>query len=232
LIGRDYFMLGVWKDATESLLKATQAEPNNSEYVDWLGRAYGKRAETANPLLAPGLASRARDSFERAVELNPKNSDALSDLFDYYLNAPGFMGGGYEKAVNVSEKMAALDPPEGYSEKARLAQKRKEYATAEANLRQAIAVQPQGVGLWVNLARFLATQGRTTESDEVFRSAEKVDPNTAHRVWYARADLLIKQKRDLNEARALLQKYLHAPVTPDDPPKEQALRLLKKVAGA
>lgn len=231
LIGRDYFMLQNWKQATDFLLKATQGQPNNSEYVDWLGRVYGKRAETANVLLAPGFASKARESFERAVELNPRNSDALSDLFDYYFSAPEFMGGGYDKALRVSDKMALIDPTEAHSEKARLAQKRKEYDQAELHLRQAIATQPHEVGLLVNLAKFLASQGRAEESDEVFRLAEKVGPN-APRVWYARADVLIKQKRDLEEARALLEKYLHAPVTPDDPPKQAALRLLKQVGGA
>jgi tetratricopeptide (TPR) repeat protein len=231
LIGRDYFGLGDWKQSTTFLLKATQEEPKNSEYMDWLGRVYGKRAEAAHLLAAPGFATKARESFERAVELDPKNSEALSDLFDFYLNAPGFMGGGYEKALNISNKMGAIDPPEAYTEKARLAQKHNEAAAAEANLRQAVAAQPTEVGHLVALAKFLANQGRTQESDEIFSIAEKIDP-TAPRLWYARADVLIKQQRDLNQARALLEKYLQAPITPDDPPKEQALRLLKRAGGA
>lgn len=231
LIGRDYFMEGDLKKATDFLLKATQEEPNNSNYVDWLGRAYGRRAETANMLAAPGLASKTRVAFERAVELDPKNSDALSDLFEYYLTAPGFMGGGYEKAMTVADKTVAIDPSEGFYEKAKLAQKRKEYSAAELHLRQAVAAAPRQVGRLVNLAKFLADQGRNQESDDVFRQAEKVNPN-APGVWYARADVLIQQRRDLDEARTLLEKYMHASVTPDDPPKEQALRLLKQAGGA
>jgi predicted Zn-dependent protease len=231
LIGRDYLMEGEPKEATDFLLKATQEQPNNSEYMDWLGRAYGRRAESSSMLTAPGFASKARQAFERSVELNPKNSDALSDLFDYYLNAPGFIGGGYDKAATVSDKMAAIDPSEALYEKAKLAQKRNETGDAELHLRQAVAAAPHEVGHLVSLAKFLATHGRNQESDEVFHLAEKVDPN-APRVWYARADVLVKQKRDLDEARALLDKYIHASLTPDDPPKQQALRLLKQVGGA
>lgn len=231
LIGRDYLMQGGPKKATEFLQKATQEEPDNSDYMDWLGRAYGKRAETSSFVTAPGFASKAREAFERSVELDPKNSDALSDLFDYYLDAPGFMGGGYEKAMAVADKMAAIDPPEGYHEKAKLAQKRKEYSAEEQHLREAVAAAPNEVGHLLSLARFLATQGRTQESDQVFQQAEKLNPN-APRVWFARADILIKQQRDLDEAKALLQKYMHASVTPDDPPKQQALRLLKQTGGA
>ena len=231
LLARDYFMLGDFKRATEYLEKATLAEPGNSDYMDWLGRAYGKRAETSNPFSAPGFASKARQAFERSVELNAQNKDALSDLFDYYLEAPGFLGGGYDKALDVARKMSIVDPPEGYFAQAKLAQKRKEYQTAEEHLRQSIAVGPREVGHLIALARFLATQGRARESDVVFLEAQRVSPN-APKVWFARADVFIKQNRNLSEARTLLQRYVQAPITVDDPPKDEALRLLKQVGGA
>jgi len=180
LVGRNYFMLGDFKKAVEYLGKATTVSPENSEYVDWLGRAYGRRAEMANILSAPGYASKARDAFETAVRLDPKNSDALSDLFDYYLNAPGFMGGGLEKARGVADKIAAIDPPQGYYVKAHLAQHRKEFGDAEQALRKAVAVAPHEIGHMVNLAKFLANEGRTRESDAVFAAVEKAHP-TARR---------------------------------------------------
>ena len=229
LVGRDYFMMGDFKRAVDYLGKATAISPENSEYMDWLGRAYGRRAEMANILSAPGLATKARDAFEAAVRLDPKNSEALSDLFDYYLNAPGFMGGGYDKAKNVANKIAAIDPPEGYYVKAQLAQHRREYGDAEEALRKAVAVAPHEVGHMITLAKFLANQGRTRESDAVFAAAEKVSAG-APKVWFARADTLIKNKRNLDEAKNLLQKYVQASITVDDPPKEEAARLLKQIA--
>lgn len=231
LLGRDYFMMGDFKRATDLLQKAANAQPESSEYADWLGRAYGKRAETSNPITAPSWASKARQAFEHAVALDPKDKDALADLFDFYLDAPGFLGGGYDKAYAVAEKMSVVDPPEGYFAKAKLDQKRKEYSSAEQHLRESIAVAPHQIGHMIALAKFLANQGRTRESDEVFMAAQKADPNAA-RVWFARADVLIKQKRDLEEARNLLEKYVHSPTTVDDPPKQEALRLLKQVGGA
>ncbi len=230
LIGRNYFMQGDFKKATEYIQKATMLAPANSEYMDWLGRTYGKRAETSNVLAAPSFASKARQAFEKSVELDSKNNDALSDLFDYYLEAPGFLGGGYDKAVAVTNKLAAIDPAEAYFERAKLAQKKKEYQNAEAHMRQAVAVAPHEVGHLIALARLLATQGKERESDAVFLEAQKVNPN-APRVWFARADVLIKQKRNLNEAKLLLQKYMSASITVDDPPKQEARRLLKQAGG-
>lgn len=231
LIGRNYFMSGDFRKATDYLQKTVTADAGNSDYMDWLGRAYGKRAETSNPLMAPMLASKARQAFERSVALDPQNAEALSDLFEYYLEAPGFLGGGYDKALAVANKISAVNPAEGYFAKSQLAKKHREFNDAEQHLRQAAALAPHQVGRLIDLARFLADQGRTRESDLVFAQAQKLDPN-APKVWFARARTLIKQKRNFEEAKNLLQKYVHASITADDPPKNDALDLLRQVGGA
>jgi tetratricopeptide (TPR) repeat protein len=231
LIGRDYLMSGDLKRASEFLERAVAADPINSDYQDWLGRAYGKRAETSSILTAAGWASKARKAFERAVELNPKNSDALDDLFDYYMNAPGFMGGGMEKAERVADKIAVVDPAEALYDRSKLDQKAKQYSRAEEHLRQAVAIAPQSLGHLLELAKLLAREGHTHESEAVFAQAEKMAPNSP-RIMFAHADVLIKQKRDLDEAKSLLQKYLQSPITPDDPPREEAYRLLKQASGS
>ena len=135
LIGQNHYMQGEYKKATESLEKAVAAEPDNSDYELWLGRAFGRRAETASPFTAPPNANKARQHFEKAVQLNPRNMDALSDLFEYYLEAPGFMGGGLDKAAGIADRMAAIDEAEGHWAQARLAERRKEFDTAEQHLR-------------------------------------------------------------------------------------------------
>jgi tetratricopeptide (TPR) repeat protein len=230
LLGRDYFMLGDFKKASECLENAVYGAPASAEYVDWLGRAYGKRAENSNLLFAPGFASKARQAFEKSVEVNPRDSDALSDLFDYYLDAPGFMGGGYDKAFAVTAKMAVFDPSEAYFERSKLAQKKKEYQDAEQELRQSIAIAPRSVGHLIELAKLLSTQGHIRESDDVLLQARQVAPNSP-RVWFATANIYIQQKRNLDEAKSLLVKYVQAAVTVDDPPKQEALRLLRQAGG-
>jgi len=53
LMGRDYYMQADYKRATEALEKAFAMEPANAEYALWLGRAWGRRAETSSPFTAP-----------------------------------------------------------------------------------------------------------------------------------------------------------------------------------
>src|SRR4051812_35760871 len=123
LIGRNYYMLGDYKRAVNSFQDALSAGPADSDRYLWLGRAYGRRAEHSSPLTAPSHALKARQNFEKAVELNPKNLEAMSDLFEYYLEAPSFLGGGTEKAASLAKKIAQLDPAEAHYAQYRLAEK-------------------------------------------------------------------------------------------------------------
>jgi tetratricopeptide (TPR) repeat protein len=230
LIGRDYYMLGDYRRATEALQKAVAADPASSEYALWLGRAFGRRAETSTVLTAPGHASKAREFFEKAVQLDPRNLEALSDLFEYYLEAPGFLGGGIEKARGLVPRIAALSPSEGYWAESRVSQKGKEYRDAEEQLRRAIDAAPQQVGKLVELAKFLAGQGRIHEADQSLARAETIAPGSP-KLMYARAELYIRTNRNRDQARELLQRYLDSHLTPDDPPRADALKLLKQVRG-
>ncbi len=231
LIGRDYMMLGDFKKATEALERASGMEPGNSNYALWLGRAWGRRAETSSPFTAPMSAAKARDAFERAVQLDPKNLEALSDLFDYYLQAPGFLGGGEDKAANLAARMAAINPAEYQFSQAQLAERRKEYNSAEEHFRRAVELAPRHVGRFIELARYLAKRGQNQESEAVWAQAEKVAPGNA-RVMFWRAKTYVQQNRNLDQAQELLKRYLRCELTPDDPPREEAERLLKKAIGA
>jgi len=78
----------------------------------------------------------------------------------------------------------------------------------------------------------LARRGRLDESEKAFLQAEKMAPSSP-KILFSRAEVLIKANRDLANARNLLKKYLAAPnLTPDDPPRSEALKLLRKAQGA
>lgn len=229
LTGQVYFMQGEFKKAAENLQKAVELSPNDSDYYLWLGRAYGRRAESSSFVTAPSYAGKARDAFERAVQLNPRNTEAISDLFEYYMDAPGFLGGGLDKAANLANRMAAVNPSEGAWAQARLAEKRKQFTTAEQQLRRAADLAPRQVGRVIDLAKFLAKSGRYQESDETFRRAETLAPDSP-KLMFERANTYIQSHRNLELARQLLKRYLDAQLTPDDPPRKAAEALLRQVS--
>lgn len=229
LRGKNYFMLEEFKAAADAFERAVSLAPENSDYMLWLGRTYGRRAES-NWLTAGANASKARQCFEKAVALDPKNREAVNDLFDYYLNAPGFLGGGLDKAEGIANRIREERPAEYNYDEALLADRRKQYTAAEEHFRRAIELAPGQVGRVIDLARYLAKRGRLDESDALYAQAKKMAPRDP-RVVFARAKSDVENHRKLEEARALLREYLASRITPDDPPKHTAEELLRKAAG-
>jgi hypothetical protein len=48
---------------------------------------------------------------------------------------------------------------------------------------------------------------------------------------FGRAQAYVESKRNLPEARQLLSRYLRTPLTPDDPPRAEAEKLLREIGG-
>jgi Flp pilus assembly protein TadD len=230
LSGKNYFMLGDYQRAIQVLEKALVSSPDSSEFHLWLGRAWGRRAETSSWMMAGVHALKARQYLEKAVALDPRNREARNDLFDFYLNAPGFLGGGLERAAASAETIATERPPEYEFEEAQLSDRRKDYPAAEAHLRRAMELAPAEPGRIVDLARYVAKRGRLQEADGLFERARKLAPGQP-RVAFAEAKVDIENGRNLEQARRLLEGYLRASLTPDDPPRQEAEKLLRR-AGA
>ena len=85
--------------------RAAALEPRNSEYQHWLGKCYGRLAQRANWLDAYLLARKTLEQFQLAVQLDPDNEDALSDLMEYYRRAPGILGGSDKKADAIARRL-------------------------------------------------------------------------------------------------------------------------------
>jgi cytochrome c-type biogenesis protein CcmH/NrfG len=88
---------------------------------------------------------------------------------------------------------------------------------------------PHQVGRVLDLAKYLAKRGRVQESEAAFDRAQQLDPKSP-KIYFTRARVYIDEKRNLDKAKDLLIKYLRSDLTPDDPPREQAEKLLKQVS--
>jgi tetratricopeptide (TPR) repeat protein len=226
LIGKAYFMDGQYKNSTSYLQKAVVEDPLNSTYFDWLGKANGRRAEQASFLTALPLANKTREAFEKAVALDASNVEALSDLFEYYLQAPGVVGGGVDKAQALAERIGRVNQAEYHYALARLAAKRKDYRNAEVEYRNAMQLAPGDIGRVIDLASFLSKQSRYDESERYFDMAAQMAPD-APKLMFARAEAYIRSGRNTAGAKALLSRYGEARITPDDPSRGDAARLIQ-----
>ena len=75
----------------------------------WLGRVLGRQASHASFLSAFGIAKHSLSEMQTAVKLNPQNGPAMSDLGDYYAQAPGIAGGGTDKAQAIAAQLDKVD---------------------------------------------------------------------------------------------------------------------------
>jgi tetratricopeptide (TPR) repeat protein len=135
--------------------KAVALDAKTAKYHRQYAEALGVMAQHANMLQQLILARRFRKEIDLAIKLDPHDTQALGDLLEYYLLAPGIAGGDPEKAEEIAERITQINPAEGFLAKARLAEFHKQPAAVEAALRQAAAVQPPSYRAQVGLARYL-----------------------------------------------------------------------------
>src|ERR1700737_2702119 len=152
LLGRAYFMLEEWDRGISACERAVKLEPGNSSYHLWLGRAYGEKADRTSFFSAAGIAKKVRTEFERADELDPAKWEARTDLAEFYLEAPGVVGGGKDKARAQAQALTSLNPAMAHWIMGRIAEKTKDDATAGGEFRAAIDGSHGGAHAWLNLA--------------------------------------------------------------------------------
>jgi len=215
LLCRAHLALNSWDAGIAACQKAVSLEPDNSFYHLWLGRAYGGKADHVSFFSAAGLAKKVRAEFEAAVRLNPRNQEARADLADFYIEAPGVVGGGKDKAEAEAQELGALDPAQGNLVRARLAEKSGNLELAEQEYRQAVQVSGGRPGTWLNLAQFYRRRGRLTDMQDAIQHAVAA-PASQH-VLVPAAEALIRTKRDLPMAADLLRRYLASETVEDAP---------------
>jgi tetratricopeptide (TPR) repeat protein len=228
LLCRAYFAVGHWDRAISECEKAISLEPKNGEYHLWLGRTYGEKADASNFFTAAGLAKKVRTEFERAVQLDPNNVSARTDLAEFYLEAPGIVGGGQDKARAQADQVAKLNPAKAHWIQGRLAEKNKDVTSAEREYRAAIDTSHGGANAWLNLALFYRKAGRLDDMQDALKKAAAA-PMDQPEVLVDAASTLLRANRDLSFATQLVRRYLSSNTTVEQAPPFKAHYLLGNI---
>ena len=232
LLCRVYYQEQRWDDAIRECEAAVRLMPSDSEYHLWLGRAYGEKADAIHSIKAYGLAKKVRDEFERAVQLDSTNVDALSDLGEFYTAAPGIVGGSKKKAEGVAQTMEAYGPAQADQLKGRLAEKEKNYPLAENEYKAAVEASHQSADAWMELASFYARHRQWDPMLQALQSGIAADAKAAKPHGPAlveAAGILVRAHQDPQLAIKLLKQYLDSPNQSADSPAFQVHTQLSRL---
>lgn len=216
LLCRVYYAQDMGDSAVRECEQATQDDPSNSDYQMWLGRAYGLKASQANMLSAFGIAKKVHVAFERAIQLNPANVQAMSDLGQFYVAAPGIVGGGIDKAQSLAAQMMPRSPAKAHRLLGFVAQKKNDLTGAEAEFKAAVAAgkTPEA---WVDLGLFYQQTHQYDKSVAALQSSVEAN-RTKNAALVDAASILTDMQRQLDVAERLLRDYLASPAKSDDAP--------------
>jgi len=190
--------------------------PKNSECHEALGNVLGARAEKGG--MMPGISSigKIRDSYKKAIELDPRNFIAASSLTSFYLEVPGFLGGSNSKAKELILETKKLSPEvakllqakfdlkDGNLDKARTGA-----LSVDASATPAAAqLQP---GILVEIGLELIKEKKFSDAEKVFREMIQRYPDSS--AAYLGLGRSLQEQGKLKEALPQLEKSLSIDAT-------------------
>jgi tetratricopeptide (TPR) repeat protein len=221
---RVLFTLQHWDEASGECEKAVKLDGQSSIDYMWFARTLGERADRASFLSAFSMAKRAREEFEEAVRLDPRNAEALADLGEFYTAAPGVVGGGADKAEGIAVQLDKVDPARAHELRGRIAESRKDYGAAEREFKQAISVGEHQSFHWMTLGSFYLRRKSLNEMEEAVQSGVKAAQKERHSgvALYDGASILSRGNRNLALASKMFEEYLAGSSKTEEAPAFEA----------
>jgi tetratricopeptide (TPR) repeat protein len=229
LLGESYYQLREFPRAVASFERAVQLAPKDSEYHNWLGKSYGRKAEESLFLSAMSWARKTHREFEIAVELDPRNFEAQRDLIRYEINAPTVVGGGDDKAMKHIEGLEKIDPIQGQLARGEFLATKKRTAEADAVFGKILESNSDRAGVYFEVSDYYRERTNAEKMGEAIDKAEQIDPDD-RRLKFYKGVLLVIEGKSSSEAEMLLKSYLGTvPDNSDLPPHAAAQEWLGKL---
>ena len=212
---------GDWDAAIAIGEDAVRVSPDDAPLWRILGEAYGGKARSASLLAQIRLARKCRAAFEKAVALAPADLDARTDLFTFYLEAPGIAGGGAARAREQAEAIARIDPARGHAALGAFYLHEKDLPRAEAEYRAVLDTEPSDADARAGLGAVLLARSRFDEARRLW-SGLVGDAELGPIAHYQLGEISLVSGTDLDEGVEHFRRYLASPPRPEAPPPADA----------
>jgi tetratricopeptide (TPR) repeat protein len=207
LLTKSYLETNQYDSAVSSGEKAVAIDPKNSAYHRWLGEAYGAKADHASMLSAYPLARKTRKEFATAVDLDPRNFDAVQDLIQFDCTAPGIVGGGEDKAQPLIQKLMGMDAAEGHFGAGVCRAVKKDLIAADAEYAKSLEIKPKTADRVYDIGDYFMQRGKGDALLTVANVGEALAPEDPRGKFY-RAGGCILTGQKYADAEKLLREYL------------------------
>lgn len=192
------------------------SNPKNSECHEALGNVLGTKAEKGGMMAGISSFGKIRDSFKKALELDPRNFNAANSLMTFYLEVPGLMGGSNSKAKDIIADTQKVSPAVASLLQAK-------FDLKDANIEKAksgvLAVNSNGNAVIAQLQNEIAVEiAQSLVKDKKFVDAEKMFREVIQRfpdssVAYLGLGRSLQEQGKAKEALPHLEKSLNIDVT-------------------
>ena len=207
LLAKSYLELQQHDAAIRSAEKAVALDPQNSVFHEWLGRAYGDKADRAGWFSAISLAKKTRKEFQMAVDLDDRNFSARQALVEFDCSAPGLVGGGEEKARPHIRRLMELDAAEGYYAAGNCRRQKRDFAGADEQFTKSLESRPRSAELIYDIGDYAMKRAQPERLFSVAEAGEHAAPNDPRGKFYRGVGLvLLKEKSE--QAERLFEEYL------------------------
>ena len=194
-LGRVAFDQEEYGEAREFFKAATKADDSQADYFTWLGNAIGTIAQDAGKLRQASLAPKIKNAYKKAVALDPSSLDAQWGLIEFYTQAPGFMGGSWEKAEEAARAIMKIDKAEGHDALATVFLRKEEPELAAKEYEALLKVKPEQIG---SVGIFYQNQGWYDKAFNAFQKGfEQFPENYPLLYQVGRTSALSGQKAEL-----------------------------------
>lgn len=212
-LGRIAFDERRFDDAAEFFEEAADKDPGVADYHNWLGNAYGTIAQNANVLRQGMLAPKMKSAWEKAISLDQQNINARISLIQFYTQAPGFMGGSFEKAYQMADQIGKINAAQGHLQRGNILLAEKKPVEAEREFLEMAKADPTYNG---NLVNFYLGQKSYDKAYTLLDDLQKKNPDD-YRIVYLIGRTSAVSGLQLDRGEAMLKKYLTYSPKPNEP---------------
>lgn len=223
-LGQTLFYLKLFDEATEEFEEAISQNEKIADYHFGLAQACAAEALNSSIFSQLTLAGKIKNEYIKTLEIDNKHIMARVGLANYYLRAPGIMGGSIEKAYEQANILIKYDEMRGRYLLAQLYVKENKQTQAEEEykiLERKYGNQKDFYDFYNYYGYFLLNLGRKEEAIQKFKKQIELAPNNPNS-YDSMGDVLLASGRN-NEAIDHFKKALEI-----DPSFEASKKKLKK----